>query len=45
VGPRALRRLRRALGRHRLMTARVTIVAAGVTGRRTTLARTFLVGR
>ncbi|HYM54189.1 MAG TPA: hypothetical protein VES97_02420, partial [Solirubrobacteraceae bacterium] len=45
VGPVALGRLRRALGRHRTMTARVKIVAAGPTGRRTTVTRTYLVGR
>jgi tripartite motif-containing protein 71 len=45
VGPGALRRLRRALGRRRRLTAQVTIVAAGPTGRRTTLTRTYTVGR
>jgi len=45
LGPGALRRLRRALGRRRAMTARVRIVAAGPTGRRTTLTRTYTVGR
>jgi tripartite motif-containing protein 71 len=45
LGPRALRRLRRGLGRGKLMTARVTIVAAGPTGRRTTVTRRYVVGR
>jgi len=45
VGPSALRRLRPELGRHRSMTARVTIVAAGPTGLRTTLTRSYLVTR
>lgn len=45
VGPVALRRLRRALGRRRTLTARVTIVAAGPTGKRSTLSRTYTVGR
>ncbi len=45
VGPRSLRRLRRALGRHRAMRARVSIVAAGPTGLRTTVVRTYTVTR
>jgi tripartite motif-containing protein 71 len=45
VGPHGLRRLRKALGRRRQLVARVTIVAAGPTGRRTTLARTYHVTR
>jgi DNA-binding beta-propeller fold protein YncE len=45
VGPRGLRRLRRELGRHTAMRARVKIVAAGPTGRRTTLFRTYTVHR
>ena len=45
VSASALRRLRRSLGRSRVMRARVTIVAAGPTGRRTTLTRTYLVSR
>jgi tripartite motif-containing protein 71 len=45
VGPRALHRLRRELGRHRGMEARVTIVAAAPAGARTTLSHTFLVTR
>ncbi len=45
LGPQALRALQRALGRRRSMTARVRIVAAGPTGRRTTATRTYLVTR
>jgi hypothetical protein len=45
VGPAGLRRLRRALGHGRTMTARVRIVAAGPTGRRAVLQRTYVVGR
>jgi tripartite motif-containing protein 71 len=45
VSPSALRRLRRSLGHARSMTARVHIVAAGPTGRRTTVNRTYSVGR
>ncbi len=45
VSASALRRLRRALGRSRVMRASVTIVAAGPTGRRTTVTRTYLVTR
>jgi hypothetical protein len=45
VGAAALRRLRRALGRGRAMTARVRILAAGPTGRRITVTRTYLVTR
>jgi hypothetical protein len=45
IGPRALRRLRRALGSRRAMTARVSIIAAGPTGRRTFLTRTYAVSR
>jgi DNA-binding beta-propeller fold protein YncE len=45
VSPPALRRLRRALGSKRIMTARVSIIAAGPTGRRTLLRRTYLVSR
>ncbi len=45
LGPRSLRRLRGALGRARLMRAQVTIVAAGPTGRRTTLKRSYIVAR
>jgi DNA-binding beta-propeller fold protein YncE len=45
LGPRSLRRLRRALGPGRLLTARITVVAAGPTGRRTTVTQRFAVGR
>jgi tripartite motif-containing protein 71 len=45
VAPTALRRLRRALGRGKSMTARVRIVAAGPTGRRTTVNRIYSVSR
>ena len=45
VRPSALRRLRAELGRHRGMLARVTIVAAGPTGLRSTLTRSYLVTR
>jgi hypothetical protein len=45
VSPAALRRLRRTLGRSTRITARVHIIAAGPTGRRTTLARTYSVAR
>jgi hypothetical protein len=45
VGPVALRRLRRALGRRRTLIARVSVLAAGPTGRRTTITRTYLVSR
>jgi tripartite motif-containing protein 71 len=45
VGPAALRRLRRALGQRRAMTARVSIVAAGPTGRRIAVTRVYAVSR
>ncbi|HEY1832845.1 MAG TPA: SMP-30/gluconolactonase/LRE family protein [Solirubrobacteraceae bacterium] len=45
VSAHALSTLRRELGRRREMTARVTIVAEGPTGRRTTLRRGYLVRR
>jgi tripartite motif-containing protein 71 len=45
VGPNALRALKRRLGRHATMTARVQVLAAGPTGRRTTVNRIFLVSR
>jgi DNA-binding beta-propeller fold protein YncE len=45
VGPIGLRLLRRQLGRHSAMRARVKIVAAGPTGRRTTLFRSYTVRR
>jgi tripartite motif-containing protein 71 len=41
----ALRRLRKELGANRAMRARVKIVAAGPTGLRTTVTRSFLVSR
>jgi tripartite motif-containing protein 71 len=45
VGPFGLRRLRRQLGHRTAMRAGVTIVAAGPTGRRTTVIRTYIVRR
>jgi DNA-binding beta-propeller fold protein YncE len=45
ISPPALHRLRRALGLRRAMTARVSIIAAGPTGRRTFLTRTYAVSR
>ena len=45
VGPSAVRRLQRALGRHASLIARVRIVAAGPTGRRTTINRIYEVRR
>jgi hypothetical protein len=45
VGPSALQRLRRTLGRQTAMTAHVRIVAAGPTGRRTTANETYTVTR
>jgi DNA-binding beta-propeller fold protein YncE len=45
LGAKGLRRLQRVLGRRRAMTARVRIVAAGPTGRRTTTTRTYAVTR
>ena len=45
IAPSALRRLQRALGRRSGMTARVRIVAAGPTGRRTTVNRIYSVRR
>ncbi|MEA2151988.1 MAG: tripartite motif-containing protein 71 [Solirubrobacteraceae bacterium] len=45
VSPSALRRLRRSLGRTKYMIARVHIVAAGPTGRRTTVNRIYSVSR
>jgi tripartite motif-containing protein 71 len=45
VSAGALRRLRRELGSSHGMRARVTIVAQGPTGRRTTLLRSYLVTR
>jgi hypothetical protein len=45
VSSLALRRLRRVLGRHNAMLARVHIVAVGPTGRRRVLTRTYSVAR
>jgi tripartite motif-containing protein 71 len=45
LGPRSLRRLRHELGRHSTMIAHVRIVAAGPTGRRTTVTKTYTVSR
>jgi DNA-binding beta-propeller fold protein YncE len=45
VSPAALRRLRRALGRRSAMIARVTVLAAGPTGRRASLTKSYLVSR
>jgi tripartite motif-containing protein 71 len=45
VGPHALARLRSALGRRSTMTAKVSVVAAGPTGRRTRVTKTYLVSR
>jgi hypothetical protein len=45
IGPKALRRLQRELGRHTVMRARVTVIAAGPTGLRTTVTRTYTVSR
>jgi tripartite motif-containing protein 71 len=45
VGRLALRKLRRELGGHRSMTARVRILAVGPTGRRTTVTRSYTVSR
>jgi hypothetical protein len=45
VSPSALRRLRRSPGRAKKMIARVHVVAAGPTGRRTTVNRIYSVSR
>jgi tripartite motif-containing protein 71 len=45
VGPKSLRRLQRVLGKGKAMTARVRIVAAGPTGRRTIINRIYSVRR
>ena len=45
LGPKSLRRLRRALGRHTAMRARVRIVATGPTGLRTTVNKLYTVTR
>ncbi len=41
IGPHTLRRLRQELGGRRRLTATVKVVAAGPTGRRTVLSRTY----
>jgi DNA-binding beta-propeller fold protein YncE len=45
LGPRGLHRMRRLLGRRAVFTARVVVIAAGPTGRRTTVTRTYTVRR
>lgn len=45
VGPRALRRLRRELGRHRGLEAHVTVIAASSSGARTTVTASFILTR
>jgi tripartite motif-containing protein 71 len=45
VGRIALRRLRQELGRHTLMSARVSVLAAGPTGLRTTVVASYRVRR
>lgn len=45
LAPGALRRVRRALGRHVGLVAKLTVVAAGPTGRRVTLHRTYTLRR
>lgn len=45
LGPKSLRSLKQALGRRRAITARVRIIAAGPTGKRTTATRTYAVSR
>jgi tripartite motif-containing protein 71 len=45
VGAAALRRLRSELGEHRKLSARVTIIAAGPTGLRTSVTRSYTVSR
>ncbi len=45
IGPRGLATLRRQLGRHRSLRARVTVLAAGPTGRRASVSRSYLVTR
>jgi tripartite motif-containing protein 71 len=45
VAAAALRRLRKALGRRAALRANVSIIAAGPTGRRTTVTRTYVVER
>src|SRR5207245_1200866 len=45
LGAAALRRLRRELGRRRALAARVRIIAAGPTGRRTTFSHAYALTR
>jgi hypothetical protein len=45
IGPHTLRRLRRELGRHRQLKAHLSVIAAGPTGRRTVLSRSYTVTR
>jgi tripartite motif-containing protein 71 len=45
LSARGLQRMRKLLGRRRVFTAKVVLVAAGPTGRRTTVTRAFTVGR
>ena len=45
IGPRTLGLLRRQLGGRRRLRAAVTIIAAGPTGRRTVLSKTYLLHR
>jgi hypothetical protein len=45
LGPRGLRRLRKALGHRSAITARVRVVAAGPTGRRATVNRIYSLRR
>jgi hypothetical protein len=45
LGTRGLRRMQRLLGRRVVFTARVVVIAAGPTGRRTTVTRTYTVRR
>jgi len=45
VSAAALRRLRRALGKTRALTARITILAVGPTGKRTVVTQTYAVTR
>jgi tripartite motif-containing protein 71 len=45
VGPSALARLRRALGQRRTIRASVKIIAAGPTGLRSTVSRSYIVSR
>ena len=45
IGPHTLRGLRHELGRHRRLKARVQIIAAGPTGKRTVLSESYLLIR